>query len=98
MLGVLVVFIGLHPIILRHPKQHLSQSSELATIDGPMFIIFDDDAFCPFEDCVVSIAAALVDDDTTKLATFDDEIVDAGVNAEDNNIGRASSPFFPFSL
>jgi hypothetical protein len=32
---------GLQPIILRQPKQHLSQSVDLATSDGPMFIIFE---------------------------------------------------------
>ncbi len=36
-----VAFKGLHPMILRQPKQHLSQSAESAMMDGPIFIIFE---------------------------------------------------------
>ena len=48
--------------------------------DGPILITFvaDEFTFC----CLLSIED--VDDETTKLATFDEDIADAGVNADDD--------------
>jgi hypothetical protein len=37
-------------------------------------------------------------DDTTKLATAEEEMVDIGVKAEEDKTGRASNPDFPFDL
>mmetsp|Transcript_23124 Transcript_23124/g.36302 ORF Transcript_23124/g.36302 Transcript_23124/m.36302 type:complete len:96 (+) Transcript_23124:252-539(+) len=80
---------------LRHPKQLLSQSPELAIMDGPILITFDEGALrsCPDDTSIVC-----ADDDTTKLAIFEEEIGGAGVNADDDRIGSASNPFFPFDL
>jgi hypothetical protein len=83
-------------MIFRHPKQHLSQSTELAIRDGPNVIIFDDGAvFCFCPDCA---SITCVDDETIKLAILEEEIDDNGVNAEEDTIGIASHPFFPFVL
>jgi len=66
-------------------------------MDGPILIIFDDGvALCSFPDCASIILR--VDDDTMKLAIFEEEIDGNGVNAEEDRIGRASNPFFPFTL
>ena len=91
LLAVASFFNGLHPITLRQPKQHLSQSAEFAMMDGPMLIIF-----CVV--CCESFTTCDDDDDTTKFAIFEEEIDDGGVNAEEDNIGRASNPFFPFVI
>jgi len=87
------LFTGVHPIIFRQPKQLLSQSAAFVIIDGPMCIIFDEgDAFCSFPDCWTT----KLDDDTTKLSTFDDDIDDGGAKAEDDRIGRTAAPLLPF--
>ena len=38
------------------------------------------------------------EEDTMKLSIFDEDIDDRGVNADEERIGRASSPFLPFAL
>ena len=64
-------------------------------MDGPIFINFEP---CSCPDGWASIA--FEDDDTTiKVATFEEEIDDAGVDAVDDVIGRAFRSFlFPFVI
>jgi hypothetical protein len=67
---LVVSFIGLQPMIFRHPKQHLSQSTVFAMMDGHIVIIVDD-GFCPDS---TSIACG-VEDGTIKVNSVE-EVID----------------------
>jgi hypothetical protein len=82
-------------MIFKHPKQHLSQSAELAMMDGPIFIVVNDEVsfgFCPNSKSI----AWGVEEETIKVNSVEEEIDIIGVNADDDVVGRRSHPFFPF--
>jgi hypothetical protein len=73
-------------MIFRHPKQHLSQSAELAMMDGPIVIVVNDEVKFGFGPNCTSIACG-VEEETIKVNTVEEEIDVIGVNADDDVVG-----------
>ena len=73
-------------MIFRHPKQHLSQSAELAMMDGPIVIVVNDEVKFGFGPNCTSIDCG-VEEETIKVNTVEEEIDVVGVNADDDVVG-----------